>query len=348
MRTRHFVEHYETHVGLNDNPVVWGWLLVLATALIVFPLVASNYLILLATTVGIFAIGAIGLNILTGMAGQISLGQAGFLAAGCYTTALLIQDYGWPPELALPMAGVVSAALSLLVGIPSLRLKGLYLAITTMAFSFIITHVLLYAEPITGGPYGVRIEDFGFFGLDLTNSVHLFYLVIIVAALTTLAALNIQRTRVGRAFTAIRDQDVAARVMGVNLTTYKLAAFLISSFMVGIAGGLMAFKFRFVNVDLFTLLLSVEALAMIIVGGLGSVAGAILGSIFIVLLPEITREAIDLLPDQATEILSIYVFEIRGLLTGLAIIVMLRVQPHGLIGLWRDIKRYWTHWPLSV
>lgn len=347
MRTRHFIERYETHVGLSDNPVTWGWVAVFVAALLIFPFVASTYFVAMLTTVGIAAVGAIGLNLLTGSTGLISLGQAGFLASGCYTTGLLIADYGWPPEAALIAGGVVSAALSLLVGIPSLRLKGLYLAITTMAFSFIVTHFLLYAESITHGPYGVRIEDLGFLGLDLADPVQFYLLVVGVAVLTALAALNILRTRVGRAFTAIRDHDIAARVMGISLTKYKLFAFAVSSFIIGIAGGLMAFQFRFINVDIFNVLLSIEALAMIIVGGLGSVAGAILGAFFIVLLPEATREALDLLPADLSGALSIYIYEIRGLLTGLTIIVMLRIQPHGLVGLWRDVKRYWTHWPLS-
>lgn len=347
MRTRHFVESYATHVALSDNPVTWTWVAILLAALAVFPIVASTYLVAMATTVGIAAVGAIGLNLLTGSTGLISLGQAGFLAAGCYTTGLLITDYGWPPEAALLAAGVVSAFLSLLVGIPSLRLKGLYLAITTMAFSFIVTHFLLYAEDITHGPYGVRIEDLGFFGLDLANPVQLYLLVVGVAVLTALAALNILRSRVGRAFNAIRDHDIAARVMGISLTKYKLFAFAVSSFIVGIAGGLMAFQFRFINVDIFNVLLSIEALAMIIVGGLGSVAGAVLGAFFIVLLPEATREALDLMPESASAALSTYIYEIRGLLTGLTIIIMLRVKPQGLVGLWRDIKRYWTQWPLS-
>lgn len=347
MRTGHFVEAYGSHIALSDNPVTWFWVGVLAWALALFPLMASAYLVAMATTVGIAAIGAIGLNLLTGSTGLISLGQAGFLASGCYTTALLIADYGWPPEAALPAAGVVSAVLSLLVGVPSLRLKGLYLAITTMAFSFIITHFLLYWESFTHGPYGVRVEDLDFFGLDLTSTADLYYLVVGVAALSALAALNILRTRVGRAFTAIRDHDVAARVMGVSLTLYKLYAFAVSSFFVGIAGGLMAFQFRFINVDLFNVLLSIEALAMIIVGGLGSVAGSILGAVFIVLLPEATREALDLLPESVNLMLSTYVYEIRGLLTGLTIIVVLRIKPQGLVGLWRDVKRYWTHWPLA-
>ncbi len=348
MRTHHFVETYRAQVSLSDNPTLWSWVGILLAALLIFPLLAGSFFIGLATTVAIAAIGAVGLNLLTGVAGQISLGQAGFLAAGAYTTGLLIADYGWPPELALVAAGIVSAFLSLLVGVPSLRLKGLYLAITTLAFSFIVTHFLLYAESVTHGPYGVRIEDTRFLFLDFSSQVQLYYLVLAVAVLTVLAALNIMRTRVGRAFTAIRDHDVAARVMGVNLAGYKLVAFMTSSFMVGIAGGLMTFQFRFINVDLFNLLLSVEALAMIIVGGLGSIAGSILGAVFIVLLPEAMREAMDLLPASLTAMLSTYVYEMRGLLTGLAIIVMLRIEPYGLIGLWRDLKRYWSHWPLSV
>ncbi|MEQ8442689.1 MAG: branched-chain amino acid ABC transporter permease [Alphaproteobacteria bacterium] len=347
MRTRHFIESYEKHVSLSDNPVKWAWVGVLLVALLVFPMFASNYFIALATTVAIAAIGAIGLNILTGSTGLISLGQSGFLASGCYTTALLIADYGWPPELALLAAGVVSSALSLLVGIPSLRLKGLYLAITTMAFSFIVTHFILYAESVTHGPYGVRVEDLNFMGLDLKSVPQFYLLCIVVCVISALVALNILRTRVGRAFNAIRDHDIAARVMGISLTKYKLASFAVSSFVVGIAGGLMAFQFRFINVDLFSILLSIEALAMIIVGGLGSVAGAILGAVFIVLLPEATRELMDFLPTGVSSMMSSYIYEIRGFLTGLTIIIMLRIKPQGLVGLWGDAKRYWTHWPLS-
>lgn len=348
MRTHNFVETYERHLALCDNKVTWFWIGVLLLGLITLPFVAGGYVLAVAIALGVAVVGAVGLNILTGVTGLISLGQAGFLATGCYTTGLLVVDYGWPPELALPAGGVMSALVSLIVGIPSLRLKGLYLAITTMAFSFIITHFLLYAESITHGPYGVRIEDLGFFGLNLAEPVHMYFLVLIVAILTILAALNILRSRVGRAFTAIRDHDIAAKAMGINLVKYKLISFAVSSFFVGIAGGLMAFQFRFINVDIFTVLLSVEALAMVIVGGLGSVAGAVLGAFFIVLLPEVTQTFISTLSPSIKELLSLHIFELRGLLTGLVIIVMLRVEPHGLIGLWRNIKRYWAHWPLSV
>lgn len=348
MRTGNFVETYQKHIALTDSRVVWAWLGVLLGGCVVLPFFASNFALTMAITIGIAAIGAVGLNILTGVTGLISLGQAGFLASGCYTTALLIADYGWPSELALLAGGVVSALLSLIIGIPSLRLRGIYLAITTLAFSFIVTHFLLYAEDLTHGSYGVRVEDLGFLGFNLAKLPHLYYLVLGVLVLASLATANVMRCRVGRAFIAIRDHDIAARAMGIDLTIYKLNAFVASSFLVGIAGGLMAFQFRFVNVDIFSVLLSIEALAMIIVGGLGSLAGAILGAIFIVLLPEVVRALTDLLPTGVGGAFSTYIYDVRGLLTGLAIIVALRVEPMGLVGLWRRVSRYWSHWPLSV
>ncbi|MDF2373285.1 MAG: branched-chain amino acid ABC transporter permease [Rhizobiaceae bacterium] len=348
MRTGNHIESYPRHISLSDNPVVWFWLVALMAAMIVLPAFSGLFVLGLAIRILIAAVGAIGLNLLTGSTGQISLGQSGFLAAGCYTTGLLIADYNWPPELALPMSGIVAAALSFLVGIPSLRLKGLYLAITTLAFSFIITQFLLFAEPITHGPYGVRIEDTVLFGFDLADPTTMYYFCLGILVLVTLGVLNIMRTRVGRAFNAIRDQDIAARAMGINLTTYKLTAFAASSFIVGLAGGLMAFQFRFINVDIFSVTLAIEALAMIIVGGLGSVAGAIIGAAFIILLPEFVGDAIGLLPAGISDVLARGALEIKGLLIGLVIILTLRLEPDGLIGVWRNLKRYWSRWPLSV
>jgi len=186
MRTRHFVETYQLHLALSDSKVTWFWVGVLILTLLSVPLWANGYVLTVMITVLIAVVGAIGLNILTGVTGLISLGQAGFLATGCYTTGLLIADYGWPPELALLAGGLMSAGVSVLVGIPSLRLKGLYLAITTMAFSFIITHFLLYAEAITHGPYGVRIEDTMFLGLDLAKPEQLFLMCLGVVVLSVL------------------------------------------------------------------------------------------------------------------------------------------------------------------
>ena len=348
MRTGNFVETYSRHVSLSDNPVTWIWIAALFVLLLALPMFPGTFVVGLVTRILIAAIGAIGLNLLTGSTGQISLGHAGFLASGSYTTALLIADYGWPPEFALLMSGCVAAALSLFVGVPSLRLKGLYLAITTMAFSFIVIQFLGNAESVTHGAAGVRIKDPYLFGLNLADPIKFYLVCLASTAVVALAALNILRSRAGRAFTAIRDHDIAARMMGINLTTYKLISFATSSFIVGFSGGLMAFQFRFITVDVFPFMLSIEALAMIIVGGLGSVAGGILGAIFIVLLPEAVNQSLSLLPEAATKVLSAYLVEMRGFIVGALIVITLRLEPRGLVGVWRNIKRYWTHWPLST
>lgn len=347
MRSGHYVETYGQLVGLSDSRAVWTWTAVLLAAAAALPAVVGNYGLTIATTICITAIGAIGLNLLTGTTGLISLGHSGFLAVGAYTNAILLTDYGWPLAASLPAAGAAAAIVGLIVGIPSLRLRGLYLAITTLAFAFIVNHLILYAEPITHGPNGIFLKRTDFLGLPLANDRALYWFVLGVTILMTLAALNILRTRIGRAWLAIRDHDVAARVMGVNLVAYKLAAFVVSSFFTGIAGALVALQIRFVSIDVFDLLLSIEALAMIIFGGLGSVAGAIVGAAFLVLLPEFIRELLALLGGSASDAFMRNVFQIRAVAYGVVIVFFLRFEPHGLIGLWRDAKKYWVNWPLA-
>jgi branched-chain amino acid transport system permease protein len=346
MRSGHFKESYGALIALSDSRAVWTWVSLLVLLLLALPLWAGNYVLTLATTICITAIGTIGLNLITGTTGLISLGHSGFLAVGAYAAAILLTDYNWPLAAALPAAGVVSALVGLVVGVPSLRLKGLYLAITTMAFAFIVAHVILYAEPVTHGPNGIFLKRAEFLGIPLSTDRALYYFTLGVTAVMTLAALNILRTRIGRAWLAIRDHDIAARVMGVNLTTYKLAAFVVSSFFTGIAGALLALQIRFINIDVFSLLLSIEALAMIIFGGLGSVAGAILGAAFLVLLPELIREAFALFGGDQ-QAFSQYVFQIRALAYGVVIVFFLRFEPHGIMGLWRDTRKYWLNWPLA-
>lgn len=347
MRSGHYVESYDQLIALSDSRATWIWTAALVAALFALPAVAGNYTLTLATTIGITAIGVIGLNLLTGTTGLISLGHSGFLAVGAYTNAILLADYGWPLAASLPAAGFAAALVGLAVGVPSLRLKGLYLAITTLAFAFIVSHVILYAEPVTHGPNGIFLKRTDFLGIQLATDRDLYWFVLCVAILMTLAALNILRTRIGRAWLAIRDHDIAARVMGVNLVAYKLLAFVVSSFFTGIAGALVALQIRFVNIDVFNLLLSIEALAMIIFGGLGSVAGAIVGAAFLVLLPEAIREAMAVAGGGASETVSKHLFQIRAVAYGVVIVFFLRFEPHGLIGLWRDAKKYWLNWPLA-
>ncbi|MBP0440222.1 branched-chain amino acid ABC transporter permease [Tianweitania sediminis] len=347
MRTGHFKEATGQLVALSDSRVVWFFVALLLAACVAAPFLLGNYQVTLMVSALIAVIGAVGLNMLTGTTGLISLGQAGFLAVGAYTNAILMMDYGWPVWLSLPAGGLVAALISILVGVPSLRLKGLYLAITTLAFAFIINHIILYAEPLTHGPNGIFVSGAKVLGVDLQRGKALYYLTLGTTVLVVLAALNIQRSRVGRAWMAIRDHDIAARVMGVDLVRYKLLAFMVSSFIVGIAGGLISLQIRFVNIDVFALILSIEALAIIILGGLGSIAGAVLGALFLSFLPEVIRLFFETFADSSSNFYTSYVYEIRGIAYGVVIVAFLRLKPEGLIGLWRDIRKYWSNWPLA-
>jgi branched-chain amino acid transport system permease protein len=347
MRTGNFQETTAQLLALTDSRIVVFWIGVLLAVLLIAPLVVGNYQITLMVTVMIAIVGAVGLNLLTGTTGLISLGQAGFLAVGAYGNAVLMMDYGWPVWLSLPAGGVAAALISLFVGIPSLRLKGLYLAITTLAFSFIVSHIILYAEPITHGPNGIFVNGATLFGYNVHKGAPLYYLALAVCVIVVLMVLNIQRSRLGRAWLAIRDHDIAAKAMGINLTRYKLLAFVISSFIVGVAGGLMSLQIRFINIDVFALILSIEALAIIILGGLGSVSGAILGAVFLTLLPETIRVFLNLILEPGSSFYSTYVYEIRGVVYGAVIVAFLRFQPDGLIGLWRNQKKFWSNWPLA-
>jgi branched-chain amino acid transport system permease protein len=347
MRTGHFSETPGQWIALSDSPAVWSWTAALLVALAFAPRFVGAYGLTLMVSALIAVVGAIALNILTGQTGLISLGQAGFLAVGAYVNGILLMDYHAPVWLTIPAGGLAASLVSLLVGVPSLRLKGLYLAITTLAFSFIVNHVILYAESLTHGPNGVFVNGARLFGFDVQKGPPLYYLALALALATLFAALNLSRTRIGRAWMAIRDHDIAARVMGIDLVRFKLLAFVISSFFVGVAGALTSLQLRFINVDVFALNLSIEALAMIIFGGLGSIAGATLGAVFLSFLPEGLRLASAALPEAAAALIGDSIYEIRGIAYGIIIVLMLRFKPDGLIGLWRDARKYWSQWPLA-
>src|ERR1700749_181376 len=347
MRTGNYKESVGELIALSGSKAVWAWTVVLIAALVAAPFLVGAYALTLVVSALIAVIGAVGLNLLTGTTGLISLGQAGFLAVGAYTNAILLTDYHMPVWVGLPAAGIAGPLVSIVVGIPSLRLKGLYLAITTLAFAFIINHIILYAEHLTHGPNGVFVSGAKLFGFGLQRGPALYYLTLALAVGTGFAALNILRTRIGRAFIAIRDHDIAAQVMGIDLVRYKLLAFVVSSFIVAIAGALLSLQIRFVNIDVFALILSIEALAIIILGGLGSAAGAVLGAGFLSYLPEAIRLVLSAVIDPASPLYANYVYEIRGIANGLVIVLFLRFKPDGLIGFWRDARKYWSNWPLA-
>jgi branched-chain amino acid transport system permease protein len=346
MRTGDYKQTYGELVALVDSPPVWLWSVVLLLALVVAPYALNAYALSFVTIILITVVGTLGLNILTGYTGLISLGHVGFLVTGAYAYAVLVSKYQMHPLVGFLGAGVVPAVASLIVGAPSLRLKGLYLAITTLAFSFIINTVILEARTITNGARGIAVQRPEILGVSFDSDAAFTWLCLGFAIVTLFATLNIRRSRVGRAFVAIRDNDTAARVMGINLHAYKLLAFVTSAFITGISGALYGIYLSYVSVEGFPFLLSIEALAILIVGGLGSALGAVLGTVFIVLLPEAARIVFSLFSAQMDAMFSTGAQELKSMLYGLVIILFLRFQPRGLVGVWHDLRRTWVHWPL--
>ena len=314
--------------------------------MLAFPFFANPYTLSLANLIGIATIGAIGLNILVGYTGQISLGQGGFLAVGAYTAGILTARLGIPWYASTLVACLFTALVGAIFGIPSLRLKGLYLAIATLAAQEIIIWVVTHWKGLTGGVDALVVPDPTLFGIQMNTDFNFYWLVWALAGLTALAAINLFRTHYGRAFIAIRDQDIAAEVMGVNIFRYKLLAFAVSSFFVGLAGALTAHYRSIVTWERFTIDVSVLYLAMIIIGGLGSVSGSFFGAAFMTLLPQILSNLGRASKGYFPFIDSILPF-IQQAAFGLVIILFLIFEPEGLSKLWRNIKDYFRLWPFS-
>lgn len=347
MRTKTYKTTYADLVALTPYGSTWAWSLLGLLVVAAAPLVLGSHGLGILSAMFVMSIGILGLNLLTGVAGQISLGHAGFLLIGAYAQAILTTDYHLPVWLAIYVSGLVAATASLVVGVPSLRLKGLYLAITTLAFTFIVRHVVLFAESITRGSEGMSVPPLNLFGYAVKDDRSYFYVALAAMVLFILFTLNIMRSPIGRAWLAVRDHDIAARAMGINLMHYKLLAFMISAFYTGVAGALVALQTRYINVDTFSILISIEALAMIIVGGMGRVHGALMGTALILLLPELLNFGFSLAGDRFTTLMADRIYEIKGLMYGVVILLFLRLEPEGLAGIWRKVKRFWVHWPLS-
>lgn len=346
MRIGDFRESYEHDESIWPTPVQRAWLGVLAGALIMLPFGINGYLVSLACLLGIHVIAATGLNIMTGYTGLISIGHAAFVGVGCYTAAYFAQR-GVPFFFTLPLAGAVATLLGLLVGLPSLRIKGLYLAVATLATQFILVYVFREWDSVTGGVRGVNVPTASLFGFEFLNDRRMYFLIVTVAALLLVAARNLFRTRVGRAFIAIRDRDISAEVLGIHLLRYKLAAFAIGSFYAGVAGALLGYFYRAMTPEYFTLTLSIFYLAVIIVGGLGSLLGTILGAVFMTLVPELLRGMVAVATrwaPSATEIMS----SIQQVVFGLLIIGFLVFEPHGLLEVWRRVRRSFHLWPFRA
>ena len=345
MRCGDFRTSYEADMAVFESPLARWSLAALIAFLCALPLFASTYWLDVANRVGIAVVAAMGLNILTGFTGQISLGNAAFLAVGAYTTAFL-GARGVPFLLAIPASGLVSAMVGMIFGIPSLRLKGLYLAMATLAAHFIVEFTAAHWEHVTGGVAGISIASPHFFGLSLDNDRGLYCLILPVAVFHLWFAKNLFRTRVGKAFVAVRDQDISAEVMGVDVFRFKLLAFAVSSFYVGVAGSLLAYQSKIISPENFPLGVAIDHLGMIIIGGLGSVLGSILGAAFITLLPEILRLTTSVLGGSFPTLVQIFAALKLGVF-GLTIVLFLVFEPDGMAARWRKIKNYWTLYPFS-
>jgi branched-chain amino acid transport system permease protein len=343
MRIGDFRQSYHHDESIWPTTVQKAWLAALLIALALFPLAVGAYLVSLMCVLGIHLIAATGLNIMTGYTGLISLGHAAFMGVGCYTAAWLAQR-GVPVVVVLPLAGAMAAALGIVVGLPSLRIKGLYLAVATLALQFLMVFVFREWESVTGGVRGVNMPPAEFFGFTLNTDARMAWLIMVCATLLLLGARNVMRTRVGRAFMAIRDKDISAEVLGINLLRYKLSAFALGSFYAGVAGALLGYFYRAMTPEYFTLQLSIFYLAAIIVGGLGSLLGTILGSVFMTLVPEMLRALVAVAAQytpRATEILS----PIQQVVFGVLIMGFLVFEPHGLQEIWRRVRRFFHLWP---
>ena len=324
----------------RDRVILFAFLVVLFTC----PLYSSDRILTILIMIGIAIISVHGLNILTGYCGQISIGHAGFMAVGGYTSAILCAKLGFPFWAALPCGALAAGIAGLIFGLPSLKIKGFYLIMATIAAHFIIIWTIIQLRSITGGPDGLSVPQPTIGGIVLSSKTNYFYLVMLVTCLATLLAKNIVRTRAGRAFIAIRDNDLAAEVMGISLWSYKLQAFFIGCVYAGVAGSLLIHYLSFASTDQFPFMDSVWYLGMLIVGGMGSIAGAIFGAVALKLLDELVTMAGPILsaavaPQAAASLALIS--------HGLIIIIFLIFEPRGIHHRWEMIKAYFRLWPFS-
>jgi branched-chain amino acid transport system permease protein len=346
-----FKTTYAADMALYPLPIArWTVAGFLVLFVAVVPAIMHEYYLSIFNLVFIAVVGAIGLNILVGYTGQISVGHAAFMSVGAYTAANLASKFDLPFWITLPAGGAMAALVGAVVGIPSLRIKGLYLAIATLASQLIIEWVINHTPAISGGAQAsIEVPRPTLFGHDLKSQIELYYFLLFFAVLAIVAALNLVRSRVGRAFVAIRDQDIAAEIIGINIFRYKLVAFAVSSFYAGVCGVLYTYYFGIANYEAFQIGVSIDYLAMIIIGGLGSVLGSILGAAFVTMLPIVIRWGVEgfgglfLDPSDLPAITG----SIRLVIFGGLIIFFLVVEPEGLNRLWRNIRNYFRVWPFS-
>lgn len=342
-----FKTSYDQDLGLFKHRQQAFWYGLLLAVMLALPLLLGPYLLGEVTNVLIWSLAGMGLMILVGQTGQVSLGHAAFLAIGCYTNLILQLRLGLPFILTFPIAGLVAGVAGVALAVPTTRLHGIYLAIATLAVSILVEDLIVIAEPITGGIAGLLAPDISLFGIDVNryaNADRFYWLTLVVVLAILLAYCNLLRSPLGRAFAAVRDSEISAQAMGINIARTKATAFGISTAITGMAGALMGHFIGYVNHEAFLILVSIQLLLMIVVGGLGFIHGAFLGAAIVVFLPQalaIARDWIGL----ATGAGSIIVPGLEAGVFGAILVLVILFEPMGIYGRWLKIRTYFELFP---
>jgi branched-chain amino acid transport system permease protein len=304
----------------KKQKIVWFIAVIL---LLILPLFLGNYTVFLLSLLAVYALVSLGLNLLMGYTGQIAAGHAGFLAIGAYFTALVSANVEWLPcFVTLLLAGMLSGIIGFLLGIPILRLKGFYIAMATLAFGVVVSEVILQWSSVTGGDDGFSVPTARIAGFAFDSDFKLFYLIISVTIILTILAKNLVKGYIGRAFIALRESEIAAQTIGIDLAKYKTIAFAISAFYTGVAGGLFAYLITFLSPDAFTIELSIDFIAMIVIGGMGSILGSIIGAVILTGMQQVLASLLDL----------------QVLVFGISLIVFMIFMPRGISGMLYDVR----------
>ncbi|WP_119286300.1 branched-chain amino acid ABC transporter permease [Azohydromonas sediminis] len=334
-----FKTSYDQDIRLAKHGGHRFWYGLLLAALVTAPWWLESYGLAQLTFILIYGIVGLGLMLLAGFTGLFSIGHAAFLGVGAYTQAVLAAQ-GWPFPLSLAAAAGLSAAVGAVVGLPALRVKGIYLGIATLAFGFIVEEVLARWESVTGGNAGLMVGQPQMFGWVADSGETFYFLCLVITVACTLAVLNLLRSPTGRAFVAIRDSEISAQSMGIHLAYYKTLSFAISAALAGIGGALYAHAIRFLSPDQFNIIASIDLLLMVVIGGLGSVHGAFLGAIFLIGMPQAISALKDVLPDTIAQAPGL-----KAVIYGAVLIAFVLFEPMGLYGRWLKIRTWFQLFP---
>ena len=327
----------DIRLAQHGGQVFWYGLLVLM--LLAAPWLVPEYWLAQLTFVLIYSIVGLGLMLLAGFTGQFSMGHAAFLGVGAYAQGVL-TNLGLPFPLAMLCAALLAAAVGVVVGLPALRVKGIYLGIATLAFGFIVEEVFARWESLTGGNAGMHVKSPAIFGWKIDSSEGFYFICLVTVVLVTFGVLNLLRSSTGRAFVAIRDSEISAQSMGIHLARYKTLAFALSAALAGLGGALYAHKLRFLSPDQFSIIQSIDLLLLVVIGGLGSVHGAFLGAMFLIAMPQLISMTKDYLPDSIGQAPGL-----QAVVYGAVLIAFVLFEPLGLYGRWLKVRTWLQLFP---